>query len=128
MKRSSDFKSKGLLDHGSQSHEQLIDNLEQLIQMPQCRRGFIIDGLVNSENYLSRVVRILSKMGIKLNGVINFEMDDQTAEKRLINRLVHERSGRIYNKITMPPNDSGKDDVRRGFNLDYWRTIDTIRK
>lgn len=67
-------------------------------------------------------------MGIKLNGVINFEMDDQTAEKRLINRLVHERSGRIYNKITMPPNDSGKDDVRRGFNLDYWRTIDTIRK
>ena len=38
-------------------------------------------------------------------------MSDEVAEGRLRNRLVHKASGRVYNTVSFPPKEEGKDDV-----------------
>lgn len=54
----------------------------------------------------------LTASGIGLDGVIEFEVDQAVATKRLLARRVHQASGRIYNLDTHPPQKAGMDDVR----------------
>lgn len=54
--------------------------------------------------------KILEKE-IDIDLVIYFDIDDKVIKDRIVNRLIHLPSGRIYNEKTNPPKNPGFDDV-----------------
>jgi adenylate kinase len=54
---------------------------------------------------------MLDEQRAKLDGVINFKVDDSILVERITGRLVHPASGRSYHIKFAPPKVEGKDDV-----------------
>lgn len=53
----------------------------------------------------------LEKQGVKIDKVLNFEIDDSILEERITGRWIHPASGRSYHSKFAPPKVAGKDDV-----------------
>jgi len=53
----------------------------------------------------------LEKQGVKIDKVLNFEIDDSILEERITGRWIHPDSGRSYHSKFAPPKVAGKDDV-----------------
>lgn len=47
----------------------------------------------------------------KIDLVVYLDISDDTIINRICNRLVHEKSGRVYNKLTSPPKIENVDDI-----------------
>lgn len=54
---------------------------------------------------------MLEKRSDKLTGVVQFDVADEVVIQRIAGRVIHEKSGRTYNKFYAPPKVDGKDDV-----------------
>lgn len=72
--------------------------------------GLVIDGCRRSDQ-ASNIHRALRAEGLSLTVSIHLEVSTEIAAARLFSRLVHPASGRMYNTITNPPREPGKDDV-----------------
>lgn len=65
---------------------------------------------------------------IGLDGVIELDVDESEATKRLLSRSVHQLSGRIYNQESHPPQTPGIDDVSSALLAWEWQPgLITIR-
>lgn len=53
----------------------------------------------------------LSTSGQDLNLIINLDVPEEVIYDRIVNRLIHPASGRVYNLSYNPPKVPGKDDV-----------------
>lgn len=53
----------------------------------------------------------LEKQGVKIDMVLNFEIDDAILEERITGRWIHPASGRSYHSKFAPPKVEGRDDV-----------------
>lgn len=78
---------------------------------PECTKGFVLDGMPRSVCQAKQLDSFLQHSGITIDRVIDLEVDDATAKRRLENLLVHPPSGRIYNLETRPPKVPFTDDV-----------------
>lgn len=54
---------------------------------------------------------VLEKQGVKVDKVINFEIEDSILEERITGRWIHPASGRSYHTKFAPPKVAGRDDV-----------------
>jgi len=79
--------------------------VEERLKEEDCKKGFILDGFPRT------VVQAdsLKKM-VKLDAVINFELDNETVIKRLSGRRMCKSTGKIYHLIYNPPKVEGIDD------------------
>lgn len=114
--------------------------LRRELARPECAKGFVLDGLPRSvcqarkvddflrhagqeidkvwerlAAYLNQDVNVsrvaLSPLRTRHIQVIELEVTDEAATRRLQNRLVHPPSGRVYNAETAPPKVPFTDDV-----------------
>lgn len=46
-----------------------------------------------------------------IDAVVHFEISDELITQRIVNRLVHQPSGRVYNTLFNPPKKEGVDDI-----------------
>jgi len=93
------------------SDEIVIGIINEAIDQPQCRKGFILDGFPRTVPQAQKLDEMLSKRGQHLDSVVNFEIDDSKLIPRIGGRLIHAASGRSYHKIFNPPKQAMKDDV-----------------
>jgi adenylate kinase len=66
---------------------------------------------------------VLEKQGVKIDKVLNFEIDDSVLEERITGRWIHPASGRSYHNKFAPPQVPGKDDV--SFYLQPYKELNT---
>jgi len=98
--------SGGLVDDPT-----MIDVVKTGINNPNCTKGWILDGFPRTVPQAERLDAMLGEERTKLDGVINFKVDDKLLVDRIVGRRVHPASGRSYHVKFNPPKVEGKDDV-----------------
>lgn len=92
---------------GLVSDDLIIALVEERIQAPDCEDGFLLDGFPRTIPQ----AEALKESGVKIDYVIEIDVDDEEIVRRLSGRRVHAPSGRIYHDQHSPPREPGKDDV-----------------
>jgi adenylate kinase len=98
---------KDLMDQGLLVPDQLIvDLVKERILAADCQSGFLLDGfprtIVQAE--------ALRQANIRIDWVIEIQLDDNIIVKRMAGRRIHLSSGRIYHVEAKPPQVFGVDD------------------
>jgi adenylate kinase len=88
--------------------------VEQRIDEPDCKKGFILDGFPRTLPQAEFVDRMLQSKGRGNPLVINIRVDKEVLMKRLTGRLTCSVCGEIYNIHFNPPKQEGACDKEGG--------------
>ena len=100
--------AKKIMDAGLLVSDDIILGLiAERIQADDCRKGFLLDGFPRTLAQADG----LQNLGIAIDHVIEFVVDDEEIVQRMSGRRVHPASGRTYHVVFNPPREAGKDDV-----------------
>ncbi len=100
--------AKKVMDAGGLVSDEIILGLvKERIAQPDCVNGFLFDGFPRT----IAQAEALKSEGIKIDAVVEIDVDDDEIIKRMSGRRVHLSSGRTYHVIYNPPKTEGKDDV-----------------
>jgi adenylate kinase len=85
----------------------ILGLIQERIKADDCRAGFLLDGFPRTIAQADG----LQKMGIRIDHVVEFDVEDEEIVKRMSGRRVHPASGRTYHVVFNPPREEGKDDL-----------------
>ena len=99
--------AKKIMDAGLLVSDDIILGLiQERVKSPDCTSGFLLDGFPRTIAQADG----LSQMGLTIDNVVEFVVDDEEIVKRMSGRRVHPGSGRSYHMVFNPPRQEGKDD------------------
>lgn len=100
--------AKKIMDSGLLVSDDIILGLiQERIQDADCAPGFLLDGFPRTLAQADG----LKHMGIAIDHVIVFVVDDEEIVQRMSGRRVHPGSGRTYHIVFNPPREADKDDA-----------------
>ncbi len=91
---------------GLVSDDIILGVVKERIAKPDCANGFLFDGFPRTIGQAEAV----KDEGIKLDFVVELQVDDEEIVQRMSGRRVHPGSGRVYHVQHNPPKVDGKDD------------------
>ena len=93
-------------------------NLETLLTKKEgdkknypCEFGIVFDGFPRTVSHAIYLKKLLSENNMKIDHVFAFNIEEEILIKRVLGRLIHVPSGRIYHEIFNPPKNKMKDDI-----------------
>ncbi|HBT39615.1 MAG: Adenylate kinase [Thermotoga sp. 50_1627] len=93
-----------ILSSGALVPDEIVNRLvRDRISKPDCKDGFILDGYPRTVQQASALDEMLKNMGHKLDAVLYLKVSEDVVVKRLTNRRVCPKCGKIYNLLSMPP-------------------------
>jgi adenylate kinase len=99
--------AKKVMDAGGLVSDDIILGLvDERIKAPDCANGYLFDGFPRT---LAQADALKDK-GVKIDAVVEIDVDDNEIIKRMSGRRVHLASGRTYHVVFNPPKEEGKDD------------------
>lgn len=102
------LQAKKIMDQGLLVSDEIILGLiQERIKAPDCSKGFLLDGFPRTITQADG----LEQMGIGIDHVVEFQVDDEEIVQRMSGRRVHLASGRSYHLRFNPPRVEGLDDV-----------------
>eukprot|EP00406_Dinophysis_acuminata_P065657 CAMPEP_0179271786 /NCGR_PEP_ID=MMETSP0797-20121207/32161_1 /TAXON_ID=47934 /ORGANISM="Dinophysis acuminata, Strain DAEP01" /LENGTH=237 /DNA_ID=CAMNT_0020980161 /DNA_START=56 /DNA_END=769 /DNA_ORIENTATION=+ len=90
--------------------ERAVSNLMAMLDQPQCRRGFVLEGFPSTVPQAQRLQEALGERNTALDGAVFLDAPEASLLERCRGRLFHGASGRIYHDKFKPPADDGVDD------------------
>lgn len=100
--------AKSIMDSGGLvSDEIIIALMKERLGQPDCANGYILDGFPRTVPQAQSLDDIL-KEGSAIDGVIYFDVPEETIITRLTSRRVCSKCGYNYNLISDPPPEDGK--------------------
>jgi len=101
------LKIKEVMDTGNLVPDDIvIDLVKDRITEPDCDKGFLLDGFPRT---LAQA-QAMKDANIKLDAVIEIDVDKEAIVKRMSGRRIHEGSGRSYHIVHNPPKVADTDD------------------
>jgi len=92
-------KAKSLMDAGQLVPDDvMIGIVREVLASPDNKKGFILDGFPRTLAQAKALTKFFDELKITDYRVVNFELDDDEIVRRLNNRLVCRKDGKIYNK------------------------------
>lgn len=102
------LEAKKIMDAGLLVSDEIILGLiKERIKEPDCVNGFLLDGFPRTIAQADG----LTNLGIEIDHVVEFIVEDEEIVQRMSGRRVHPASGRSYHLIFNPPKDEGRDDA-----------------
>ncbi len=102
------IEAKKVMDAGGLVSDDIILGLvKERIAQPDCANGFLFDGFPRTIGQ----AEALQREHVKLDFVLELQVDDEEIVSRMSGRRVHPDSGRVYHVQHNPPKVDGKDDV-----------------
>jgi adenylate kinase len=99
--------AKRVMDEGKLVSDELIIGLvKERITQADCAGGFLLDGFPRTIPQADA----MKDADIKVDHVIEFDVNDEVIVERMSGRRVHSGSGRVYHLRYNPPKVEGKDD------------------
>jgi adenylate kinase len=115
-------KAKSLMDKGSLVPDEVVVGIiEERLKKPDCKGGFILDGFPRTVAQAEALDKILDKMNLEIDHLLNIEVDDGELLKRLTGRRTCKNCGRGYHIIFDPP---AKENVCNECNGDLYQRDD----
>ena len=104
-------KAQGYMERGELVPDSLImDIMESRLQEPDCKKGFILDGFPRTIPQADALKKLLQKLHLKLDIVVNLDVPRPVILDRLTTRRTCSNSScqEIYNIKSKPPTADGK--------------------
>ena len=99
--------AKKVMDAGGLVSDDIILGLiDERLKQKDCAGGYLFDGFPRT---LAQADALKDK-GVKIDAVVEIDVDDSEIIKRMSGRRVHPGSGRTYHVVFNPPKEAGKDD------------------
>jgi adenylate kinase len=90
------LKAKGFMDRGEYVPDSVvIDLIRDRLSSPDCKNGFILDGFPRTEPQARALDELLSKMGLRLDAIFQFDVAKAILIGRLSSRRVCRQCGKI---------------------------------
>jgi len=100
-------KAKSFMDAGALVPDDVIVGMMRgRLAEDDCKNGFILDGFPRTVPQAEALGSLLAEMGIKLDGVILLDVDDDTVVERLCGRRMCKKCGRIFH-VSFKPSSKG---------------------
>ncbi len=100
------IEAKKVMDAGGLVSDDIILGLiDERLKAADCRNGYLFDGFPRT---LAQADALKAK-GVKIDAVVEIDVDDSEIIKRMSGRRVHLASGRTYHVVFNPPKVEGKD-------------------
>ena len=120
--------AKSIMDRGDLiSDEIIIAMIKKRLQMSDCKNGFILDGFPRTLNQALELEALLEDLNIKIDNVIQIEVDENLLLERINKRasenkdirnddnsLILKNRIKVYKKDTMPL-------------IEYYKSIDKLK-
>ena len=104
--------AKELIDKGHLVPDELVAGMvRRRLAEPDCKRGFILDGFPRTINQADLLENAMDELGISIDLVVYFEVDDETLLNRLTARQNCPQCDAIFNTISRPPKEDGICDI-----------------
>jgi len=118
------LKAKSFMDAGGLVPDEVtIGIVAERLAQSDCADGFLLDGFPRTLAQGSALAAILDRLGMKLDGVINIEVDEAVLIPRLTGRRICRSCGSSYHMIFNKPETEGV--CQCGGEL-YQRTDDNV--
>ena len=102
------IEAKKVMDAGGLVSDDIIINLvKERLKDDDSKNGFLFDGFPRT----IAQAKAMRDAGVKIDYVLEIDVDSNEIIKRMSGRRVHLASGRTYHIIFNPPKVEGKDDV-----------------
>jgi adenylate kinase len=102
------LKAKSFMDAGGLVPDEVtIGIVAERLALPDCADGFLLDGFPRTLAQGTALGQILDRLGMKLDGVINIEVDEAVLIPRLTGRRVCRKCGSSYHMIFNKPEKEG---------------------
>ena len=102
------LKAKSFMDAGGLVPDEVtIGIVAERLALPDCADGFLLDGFPRTLAQGVALGQILDRLGMKLDGVINIEVDEAVLIPRLTGRRVCRKCGASYHMIFNKPEVEG---------------------
>jgi adenylate kinase len=102
------LKAKKIMSEGGLvSDDIVVGIIKDRIAMPDCSKGFILDGFPRTVKQAEMLDELLKQTGDKVCSVIEFNVPDEILEERICGRWIHKASGRSYHVKFNPPKSLG---------------------
>jgi adenylate kinase len=103
--------AQGYMERGELVPDKLImDIMEARLQEPDCAKGYLLDGFPRTIPQAEELKKLLTKLGMKLDAVINIDVPKEVILDRLTTRRTCSNPDcqEIYNIKSKPPTPDGK--------------------
>ncbi|MEX2785130.1 adenylate kinase [Streptococcus sp. H49] len=99
------LQAKAYIDKGELVPDEVTDGIvkERLAQADIAEKGFLLDGYPRTIEQAHALDTILSGLGLKLDGVINIDVDPSSLLERLSGRIINRKTGETFHKVFNPP-------------------------
>ncbi len=105
-------KLKALMDSGAFAPDDLmIDIIAERIQQPDCKNGFILDGFPRTVKQAEALDKMLAKLNLKLDIVVELKVNDDSLVERIVGRCSCQQCGASYHIKFNPPKRLGVCDI-----------------
>ena len=100
--------AQSLIDKGNFVPDEVTNELvKQRLSEEDCKNGFLLDGYPRNIEQAKVFTEILKELNIKLDAVINLDIDESEIISRIVNRRMCSKCGAGYNIITQKPKVEG---------------------
>ena len=105
--------AKSCIDKGELVPDEVTNGIvkERLAESDIAEKGFLLDGYPRTIEQAYALDETLKALGLKLDGVINIEVNPDSLVERLSGRIIHKETGETFHKVFNPPvGDYNEDD------------------
>ncbi|WP_159564887.1 adenylate kinase [Streptococcus halichoeri] len=104
--------AKSYIDKGELVPDEVTNGIvkERLGQADVAEKGFLLDGYPRTIDQAHALDTTLAELNLKLDGVINIDVDPASLVERLSGRIINKKTGETFHKVFNPPANYKEED------------------